>query len=106
MKRICLLRLAFASEKSNARLVRRRPQASVGPQKVPTSVPEDMVMTDVALSQEMALIDDPHAPDIFPDGLSGYFFLNGNIRLTFESARVSHVSVPGVQSIASSSLDW
>jgi hypothetical protein len=52
-------------------------------------------MTDVALSQEMALIDDLHAPDIFADGLSGYFFLNGNIRLTFESARASHVSVPG-----------
>ena len=46
-------------------------------------------------SEEMALIDDLHAPNIFADGLSGYFFLNGNIRLTFESARVSHLSVPG-----------
>lgn len=40
-------------------------------------------------------IDNPHAPDIFSDGATGFFFLNGNLRITFEAARVNHISSPG-----------
>jgi hypothetical protein len=40
-------------------------------------------------------VDNPHAPDIFADSTSGYFIFNGNLRITFESLRVSHVSSPG-----------
>ena len=32
---------------------------------------------------------------MYVDDVSGVAFFNGNIRLTFESARVNHVSQPG-----------
>jgi hypothetical protein len=41
------------------------------------------------------LTDNPMAPDIFIDAAAGFFFLNGNIRITFESARASHITHPG-----------
>ena len=41
------------------------------------------------------LTDNPMAPDIFADAATGFFFLNGNIRVTFESARASHITHPG-----------
>jgi hypothetical protein len=44
-------------------------------------------MTTVSLSEEMPLVDNPKAPDIFADGLTGYFLLNGTVRMTFEMAR-------------------
>jgi hypothetical protein len=40
-------------------------------------------------------LDNPHAPDVFADGLTGLFVWNGNFRLTFEALRVSHISTPG-----------
>ena len=40
-------------------------------------------------------IDNPHAPDIFVDGLSGIFLHGGNLRVTLEAARASHVATPG-----------
>lgn len=52
-------------------------------------------MTNIPPGTAMGFIDNPHAPDIFADGLTGFFLLNGNIRLTFESARVSHAASPG-----------
>lgn len=43
----------------------------------------------------LSFIDNPHAPDVFADGVSGVFLLNGVLRLTFESARVDHSQSPG-----------
>jgi hypothetical protein len=50
-------------------------------------------MTDAP--QGPVFIDNPHAPDIFADGASGFFILNNTIRITFESARINHVTSPG-----------
>jgi hypothetical protein len=44
---------------------------------------------------DMGFLDNPHAPDVFADAATGFFLLNGNIRITFESARVNHSSSPG-----------
>ena len=43
----------------------------------------------------ITFIDNPHAPEFFADEASGIAFLNENIRLTFESMRVNHVTSPG-----------
>jgi hypothetical protein len=43
----------------------------------------------------LGFIDNPHAPDVFADGVSGLFNFAGNIRITFESLRASHVTIPG-----------
>ena len=40
-------------------------------------------------------IDTPHAPDVYADAASGWFLLNGNLRITFESARANHITSPG-----------
>lgn len=40
-------------------------------------------------------IDTPHAPDVFADVATGFFHLNGNIKITFESLRVDHSTSPG-----------
>ncbi|MBC7101671.1 MAG: hypothetical protein H5U13_00370 [Parvibaculum sp.] len=40
-------------------------------------------------------IDNPHAPDLFSDSVTGFFHFSGNIKITFESARVDHSSSPG-----------
>jgi hypothetical protein len=47
---------------------------------------------------ELQFVDNPMAPDIFADGLSGYFLKDGNVRMTFETVRESHVSSPGSMS--------
>ena len=39
---------------------------------------------------EMQFVDNPLAPDIFADGLSGRFLRDGNVRMTFETVRTSH----------------
>jgi hypothetical protein len=53
-------------------------------------------MTDIpASSTGPTFLDNPHAPDIFADALTGIFVLNGNFRLTLEAVRVSHVSTKG-----------
>jgi hypothetical protein len=44
---------------------------------------------------EVVFIDNPHAPEVFADAATGIAFLGGNIRLTFESLRVNHVTTPG-----------
>ena len=41
------------------------------------------------------VIDNPHAPDIFADSVTGWFLSGGNVRVTFESHRVSHIASPG-----------
>jgi len=52
-------------------------------------------MENIPAAQTMGFIDNPQAPDVFADSLTGFFLLNGNIRLTFEAARVSHLTSPG-----------
>jgi hypothetical protein len=43
----------------------------------------------------VTFLDNPHAPDVFADGCTGFFTLNGNIKITFESVRVNHMTSPG-----------
>ncbi len=52
-------------------------------------------MTNQLDSQAPIFMDDPHAPDLFADGATGFFVLNGNMRITLEAARVSHDACPG-----------
>ena len=40
-------------------------------------------------------IDNPHAPEVFASNCAGFFMHDGNITLTFESARIDHGSSPG-----------
>jgi hypothetical protein len=48
-------------------------------------------MTSVAVN----FLDNPAAPDIFSSDATGFFVLEGNIIITFESARVNHSTSPG-----------
>lgn len=41
------------------------------------------------------ITDNPHAPDVFADAATGWYILNGTIRITFESARAVHTNPPG-----------
>ncbi len=43
-------------------------------------------MTDIT-PNPVPLIDDPHAPEVFATVATGFLLLNGNISITFESAR-------------------
>jgi hypothetical protein len=56
-------------------------------------------MTDITAggppSPPVNFIDNPHAPDVFADGVAGVFNFHGNIRITFESLRVNHTTAPG-----------
>jgi hypothetical protein len=47
------------------------------------------------MPSQKAFLDNPHAPDVFADGATGWFYFNGNIRITFESVRCNHESAPG-----------
>ncbi len=49
----------------------------------------------MAKNQPANFVDDPHAPEIFSSGATGFFVANGNITITFESARVDHSQSPG-----------
>ena len=40
-------------------------------------------------------IDDPHAPEVFARGASGFVVGDGFITITFESPRVDHTTSPG-----------
>jgi hypothetical protein len=40
-------------------------------------------------------VDNPDAPEIFSSGATGFFVANGNITITFESARADHSQSPG-----------
>ncbi len=40
-------------------------------------------------------VDNPEAPEIFSSGATGFFVANGNITVTFESARADHSQSPG-----------
>ena len=53
-------------------------------------------MTDITPgTPSVSFLDKPHAPDVFADNATGFFNLNGNIRITLESVRVDHSSAPG-----------
>jgi hypothetical protein len=54
-------------------------------------------MTEISAptSPPVGFIDNPHAPDVFADAISGFFHFSGNLRMTLESIRVSHVTTPG-----------
>jgi hypothetical protein len=43
----------------------------------------------------ISFMDNARAPDIFADGASGVFLFGGNLRITLESLRCSHISSPG-----------
>ena len=45
----------------------------------------------MAKNQPANFVDDPHAPEIFSSGATGFFVANGNITITFESARVDEL---------------
>jgi hypothetical protein len=45
--------------------------------------------------KEPEFIDNPHAPDVFADGATGFFIFGGNLRITFESLRCNHITSPG-----------
>ena len=51
-------------------------------------------MTDITPGRP-SFLDNPHAPDVFADIATGFFNFNGNIRITFESLRVNHITSPG-----------
>ena len=40
-------------------------------------------------------VDNPGAPEIFASAATGFFVANGNITITFESARADHAESPG-----------
>jgi hypothetical protein len=63
---------------------RRRAVVSSGEQKhgKPNAIPK-------------GLLDNPHAADVFADGATGWFYFNGNIRITFESVWCNHESAAG-----------
>lgn len=52
-------------------------------------------MTNNPANTPVSFMDDPHAPELFADSVTGYFLFNGNLRLTLESARVEHSASPG-----------
>jgi hypothetical protein len=47
------------------------------------------------LGGKFAFIDNPQSPVVYADAVTGIASLMGNIRLTFEVARVNHVTTPG-----------
>jgi hypothetical protein len=54
-------------------------------------------MTDITapVAPPVNFLDNPHAPEVFADGASGFFNFGGNIRVALEAARVNHASTPG-----------
>jgi hypothetical protein len=61
---------------------------------IPDGVGES-VMTNIPAPQGPGFIDNPLAPDVHADAATGFFVFSGNIRITFESLRVNHISSPG-----------
>ena len=52
-------------------------------------------MTNIPDAPPVSFIDTAHAPDVFADALTGFFLMNGNLRMTLEAYRVNHISNPG-----------
>jgi hypothetical protein len=51
-------------------------------------------MKDIPDGQKVEFVDNPYAPDLFADAATGWYFLNGNVRITFEAVRAGHVPMP------------
>jgi hypothetical protein len=43
----------------------------------------------------IAFLDNPHAPEFFASSATGFFRLENNIVITFESIKVNHATTPG-----------
>ena len=46
-------------------------------------------------SPAVNFVDNPHAPDVFATDAAGFFRIDGNIMIAFESLHVDHVTSPG-----------
>ena len=40
-------------------------------------------------------VDNPHAPDVFATEAAGFWIYNGNVVITFATARINHSTTPG-----------
>ena len=49
----------------------------------------------MAKREAVKLIDNPNAPEIFASAATGFFVSEGNVSITFESARADHSESPG-----------
>jgi hypothetical protein len=49
---------------------------------------------DMPEGPKVEFVDNPYAPDLFADGATGWYFLNGNVRVTLEAVRVGHAMAP------------
>lgn len=57
-------------------------------------------MTDIPEKVATGLMDVPLAPEVFVFAASGFFVLNGNIAITFETARSDYsTNPPGVNRV-------
>ncbi len=54
-----------------------------------------MAKTPAPTVQTVQFLDNPNAPEIFASAATGFFVSNGNISITFESARADHSESPG-----------
>src|SRR4051812_7169362 len=52
-------------------------------------------MTDVISAPPNVFVDNPHAPDFWAAGYSGFAVSGDNLVITFESHRVNHATTPG-----------
>lgn len=48
----------------------------------------------MAKSQPVKFIDNPNAPEIFASAATGFFVADGNVSITFKSARADHTESP------------
>ena len=55
-----------------------------------------MTVADNPKQPKFGFTDNPDAPDIFADGVTGIFLLGGNLRVTLETLRASHTKDPGL----------
>ncbi len=49
----------------------------------------------MAKAQTVKFIDNPNAVEIFASAATGFFVADGNISITFDSARADHTESPG-----------
>jgi hypothetical protein len=56
-----------------------------------------MTKSTVQKRAQLALIDNPSAPDLFADEAVGFFVVNNTLRITFASAKADHTTNPGTK---------
>jgi hypothetical protein len=52
----------------------------------------------------VVFMDDPHAPELYADVVSGFFLHNGNISLTFDAARYDHSNAGAVNRVVTARI--